>query len=149
MPLFTLVDVLIADIRVSGQGIETDGLGSFTIEDVLVPQLRPGSHTVEAQVATQGEEDAKVRKVIQIVDIITRDSEEAFEDLIENATLTRAWYLDRQTQAWSFFDPSPEFAEFNTLARVSSGQIVTIIMNAQDEFQGETLYPGSNPVAIE
>ena len=149
MPLFTLVNVFIADIRVSGQGIETDGLGSFTIEDVLVPQLRPGSHTVEAQVQTQGEEDAKVRKVIQIVDIITRDSEEAFADLIENGSLTRVWYLDRQTQAWSFFDPSPEFAEFNTLSEVSSGQIVTIIMSEQDSFQGETLYPGSNPVAIE
>ena len=149
MPLFTLVNVFIADIRLSGQGIETDGLGSFVIEDVLVPQLRPGSHTLEALVQTQGEEAAKVRKVIQIVDIITRDSEEAFEDLIENATLTRVWYLDRQTQAWSFFDPAAEFAEFNTLVRVSSGQIVTIIMNAQDEFQGETLYPGSNPVAIE
>ena len=68
---------------VSGQGVETDGLGSFTIEEVLVPQLRPGSHTVEAQVQTQGEEAAKVRKVIQIVDIITRDSEEAFADLID------------------------------------------------------------------
>ena len=149
MPLFTLVHVQIADIRVSGQGVETDGLGSFTIEDVLVPQLRPGSHTVEAMVQTQGEEDAKVRKVIQIVDIITRDSEEAFADLIESGSLTRVWQLDRQTQAWSFFDPSPEFAEFNTLSEVSSGQIVTIIMSEQDSFQGETLYPGSNPVAIE
>ena len=79
------------------------------------------------------------------MDIITRDSEEAFADLIENGSLTRAWYLDRQTQAWSFFDPSPEFAEFNTLSEVSSGQIVTIIMSEQDSFQGETLYPGSNP----
>ena len=149
MPLFTLVHIKIADITVSGQGVETDGLGSFTIEEVLVPQLRPGSHTVEAMVATQGDDDAKVRKVIRIVDIITRDSEESFEDLIDNGTLTRVWYLDRQTQAWSFFDPSAEFAEFNTLQQVSSGQIVTIIMSAQDTFQGEALYPGSNPVAIE
>ena len=149
MPLFTLVRLLIADINVSGQGVETDGLGSFTIEDVLVPQLRPGSHTVEAQVQTQGEEAAKVRKVIQIVDIITRDSEEAFSDLIENGTLTRVWHLDAATQTWSFFDPATEFADFNTLTEVSSGQIVTIIMSAQDEFQGETLYVGSNNVAIE
>ena len=149
MPLFTLVNVFIADIRVSGQGIETDGLGSFTIEDVLVPQLRPGSHTVEAQVATQGEEDAKVRKVIQIVDIITRASDEAFADLIDNGTLTRVWHLDAATQTWSFFDPAPEFADFNTLTEVSSGQIVTIIMATQDEFQGRSLYVGSNNVAME
>ena len=145
MPLFTLVRLFIADINVSGQGVETDGLGSFTIEDVLVPQLRPGSHTVEAQVQTQGEEPAKVRKVIQIVDIITRDSEEAFADLIDNDTLSRVWYLERATQEWFFYDPAPEFAPFNTLNEVSSGQIVDIIMKAQDTFQGETLYVGSKP----
>ena len=149
MPLFTLVHVNIADITVSGRGVETDGLGSFTIEEVLVPQLRPGSHTVEAEVQTQGEEPAKVRKVIQIVDIITRDSDEAFADLIDDGTLTRVWHLDAATQTWSFFDPATEFADFNTLTEVSSGQIVTIIMGAQDDFQGKTLYVGSNNVAIE
>ena len=146
MPLFTLVFIDIANIRLSGQGVETDGQGSFVIEDVLVPQLKPGSHTVEALVPTQGDDPARVREVIQIVDVVTRDSEEAFADLIENGSLTRVWNLDRQTQTWSFFDPAPEFAEFNTLSQVSSGQIVTIIMNAQDTFQGQTLYPGSNPL---
>ena len=149
MPLFTLVFIDIANIRLSGQGVETDGQGSFVIEDVLVPQLKPGSHTVEALVPTQGDDPARVREVIQIVDIVTRDSDEAFADLIENGTLTRVWNLDRQTQTWSFFDPSPEFAEFNTLTQVSSGQIVTIIMNATDTFQGQTLYPGSNPTNME
>ena len=149
MPLFTLVTLKIADISVAGKGAETDGLGSFVKEDVLVPQLRPGSHTVEATVQTQGEEPAKVRKVIQIVDIITRDSEEAFADLIDNGTLTRAWHLDAATQTWSFFDPATEFADFNTLTEVSGGQIVTIIMSAQDTFQGRALYVGSNNVAIE
>ena len=59
MPLFTLVTLHIADINVSGKGVETDSIGAFTIENVLVPQLRPGSHTVEARVQTQGEEPAK------------------------------------------------------------------------------------------
>ena len=149
MPLFTLVHLNIANINLSGQGVETDGLGSFTIGNVLIPQLKPGTHTVEAQVETQGDEPAKVREVIQIVDVVTRDSEEAFADLIENGTLTRVWHLDAQTQTWSFFDPAPEFADFNTLNQVSSGQIVTIIMSATDTFQARTLYPGSNPTNIE
>ena len=148
MPLFTLVGLHIADIRVAGQGAETDGLGSFVKEQVLVPQLKPGTHQVEATVQTQGGE-AKVRTTIEIVDIITRDSEEAFADLITNGTLTRVWHLDAATQTWSFFDPAPEFADFNTLTEVSSEQIVTIIMGSQDEFQGRTLYEGSNNVAIE
>ena len=140
MPLFTLVAIDIANIRLSEQGVETDGQGSFVIENVLVPQLKPGSHTVEALVPTQGDDPARVREVIQIVDVVTRDSTEAFADLIENGTLTRVWQLDSASQTWSFFDPSPEFAEFNTLNRVSSGQIVTIIMNATDDL------PGHNPL---
>ena len=96
-----------------------------------------------------GSTGISVSTFLEIADIITRASEEAFDDLIENGTLTRVWYLDRETQAWSFFDPSPEFAEFNTLNEVSTGQIVTIIMNAQDTFEGGTLYVGSNPVSIE
>ena len=148
MPLFTLVGLRIADISVAGKGAETNGLGSFLKEAVLVPQLKPGTHTVEATVQTQGGV-AKVRTTIEIVDIITRDSDEAFADLIDNGTLTRVWHLDAQSQTWSFFDPAPEFADFNTLTEVSSGQIVTIIMATQDEFQGKSLYVGSNNVAIE
>ena len=149
MPLFTLVHLNIANINLSGKGVETDGLGSFTIEDVLIPQLKPGTHTVEALVETQGDEPAKVREAVQIVDVVTRDSDEAFEALIENGTLSRVWYLERATQEWFFYDPAPEFAPFNTLNQVSSGQIVDIIMTAQDTFQGETLFVGSNPTAIE
>ena len=149
MPLFTLVHLNIANINLYEKGVETDGLGSFVIENVLIPQLKPGTHTVEAQVPTQGDEPAKVRKAVQIVDVVTRDSDEAFEALIENGTLSRVWYLERATQEWFFYDPAPEFAPFNTLNQVSSGQIVDIIMTAQDTFQGETLFVGSNPTAIE
>ena len=98
----------------------------------------------------QGQHRSATSTFLEIADIITRSTRtEAFGDVIENGTLTRVWYLDRQTQTWSFFDPAPEFAEFNTLNEVSTGQIVTIIMNAQDTFQGQTLYVGSNPVSIE
>ena len=149
MPLFTLVTVKIANIGVLGKGVETDGLGSFVREDVLIPQLKPGTHTIEATVQTQGDEPAKVREAVQIVDVVTRDSDEAFADLITNGTLTRAWYLEASSQTWSFFDPSPEFAEFNTLNQVSSGQIVVLIMSAADTFQGTNLSIGSNFRSIE
>ena len=144
MPLFTLVGLQIGGIGVAGKGVETDGLGSFVINNVLVPQLKAGTHALEAEVATQGTDKKEVvRAQIVISSEITRDSSEAFENLIDNGTLTRVWNLDRQTQTWSFFDPAPEFADFNTLNEVSSGQIVTIIMNAQDTFQGQTLFTDS------
>ena len=64
--------------------------------------------------------------------------------------LVRVWYLDRATQEWSFYYPDPEVAAFNTLTEVSSGQIVTIIISEGDslEFQGGTLFAGSNPVSL-
>ena len=149
MPLFTLVELKISNITVSGDGFETDGIGRFVQTGVLVPQLQPGIHTVEALVETQGDRAVSVRTSVEVADIVTRPSTEAFGDLISAGTLTRVWHLNRATQAWSFFDPSPDFSDFNTLAEVSSGQIVTIIMNASDTFQGTTLFVGSNPIAIE
>ena len=149
MPLFTLVHLKISNITVSGDGFETDGVGSFRKTNVLVPQLQPGIHTVEALVETQGDRAVSVRTSVEVADIVTRPSAEAFSDQISAGTLTRVWHLDAATQTWSFFDPAPEFADFNTLTEVSSGQIVTIIMSAPDEFQGRALYVGSNNVAIE
>ena len=151
LPLYTLVGVTIGGVGVAGSSIgelaETDGNGTWS-GTPLVPQLTPGTHTVEMTVG-KGSTGISVSTFLEIADIITRASDEAFADLIDNGTLTRVWYLDRQTQTWSFFDPAPEFADFNTLEEVSTGQIVTIIMNAQDTFQGQTLFVGSNPTAME
>ena len=154
LPLFAVVSVTIGGVGVAATDqsrvdgfIATDGTGSFT-ETVLVPQLTAGTHPVEVT-AGRGDTAIQVIKFLDVVSVITRQSEDAFADLIENGTLTRVWNLDRASQTWSFFDPAPVFADFNTLSEVTSGQIVTIIMNAQDTFQGATLFAGSNPTAME
>ena len=145
------MSVSIGNVGVAGHSVgelaESDGNGRWE-GTPLVPQLTPGTHTVEMRVGT-GSTGISVSTFLEIADIITRASEEAFEDLIDNGTLTRVWHLDAATQTWSFFDPATEFADFNTLTEVSTGQIVTIIMGTQDQFQGRTLYVGSNNVAIE
>ena len=67
--------------------------------------------------------------------------------------LERVWYLDRENQKWSFFDPAPRFAGHNTLESVpiGTGESVTIIISAGDpvEFQGLSLYQGTNPIALD
>ena len=110
---------------------------------VLVPQLELGNQTVSVRVSQT--------TITTFLEIGTATVSKAPVDVFASLgdRLVRVWYLDTTTQTWSFYDPSPEFAEFNTLTEVSSGQIVTIIMNAQDEFQGMALYTGSNPVAID
>ena len=150
MPLYTLVGLRIADISVADRGAETDGLGSFVKREVLVPQLKPGTHTVEASVATQGAEAAKVRTTIEIVDAFTTgDPADVFEPLGDR--LVRVWYLDRATQTWSFYDPDPEIAALGlNMESVNSGQNVSIIISSGEsiEFQGMTLYQGTNPIAL-
>ena len=145
------MSVSIGNVGVAGHSVgelaESDGNGQWE-GTPLVPQLTPGTHTVEMRVGT-GSTGISVSTFLEIADIITRASSEAFDDLIDNGTLTRVWYLEAASQTWSFFDPAPEFADFNTLNEVSTGQIVTIIMGTQDQFQGRSLYVGSNNVAIE
>ena len=151
LPLYTPVSVSIGNVGVAGHSVgelaESDGNGRWE-GTPLVPQLTPGTHTVEMRVGT-GSTGISVSTFLEIADIITRASEEAFDDLIDNGSLSRVWYLERATQEWFFYDPAPEFAPFNTLNEVSTGQIVDIIMTAQDTFQGKTLYVGSNPTSIE
>ena len=67
--------------------------------------------------------------------------------------LTRVWQFDNESQGWSFYDPRPEFADFNSLTEVSSGQIVTVILSEGDsvDFASTpgTLYAGTNQVVLD
>ena len=142
-------------IEIGGQNVTTlpapatDQWGSFSAT-VQVPQLSPGRYAVKAIVEdTGGDSATEFLQVVETVEVVITAPADVFGSLIDAGGMTRVWYLDAATQEWSFFDPAPEFAPFNTLTEVSSGQIVDIIMSAQDTFQGETLYVGSNPIAIE
>ena len=67
--------------------------------------------------------------------------------------LVRVWQFDNATQSWSFYDPRPEFADFNTLTEVSSGQIVTAILSEGEAITFAstpgTLYAGTNQVVLD
>ena len=111
---------------------------------VLVPQLELGNQTVSVRVS-----QTTITTFLEIGTVaVSRDPADVFAGLGDR--LVRVWYLDRATQTWSFYDPDPDVAAFNTLSQVSSGQIVTIIVGEGEsvEFQGRTLYAGSNPVSL-
>ena len=128
-------------------GPSTDGNGSFTANNVLVPQLDPGNYTVKITVG-----DDVVTKFLAIVVAVeapaSSDPADVFGGLGDR--LVRVWYLERSTQVWSFYDPDPDVAAFNTLTEVNSGQNVSIIISpgANIGFQDMTLYPGTNPIAL-
>ena len=142
-------------IEIGGQNVTTlptpatDRWGSFTAT-VQVPQLSPGRYAVKAIIEdANGDSATEFLQVVEEVIVVSTAPADVFAGLGDR--LSRVWYLDRATQEWSFYDPAPEFADFNTLDSVSSGQVVQIIVSEGDtiDFQGTTLYAGTNPIALD
>ena len=147
-PLYTAV----SDMTIDGLPVLpvptpiTNEEGAFSAS-VTVPQAELGDRTVLVDVGGTVK-TAFITIGTAVAEPVT-DPADVFADLVANGTLERVWYLDAATQDWSFYDPDPEFADFNTLMEVSSGQIVTLIMNANDTFQGNPLYQGTNQIALD
>ena len=111
---------------------------------VLVPQLELGNQTVSVRVSS-----THITTFLELGTVaVATAPADVFGGLGDR--LVRVWFLDRATQQWSFYDPDPEVAAFNTLTEVTGGQIVTIIISEGDSvgFQGGTLFAGSNPVSL-
>ena len=112
---------------------------------VLVPQLELGNQTVSVRVSS-----TTITTFLELATAtVSRAPADVFASLGDR--LVRVWYLERSTQVWSFYDPDPDVAAFNTLTQVSSGQNVSIIISsgANIGFQDKTLYPGTNPIALD
>ena len=114
---------------------------------VLVPQLELGNQTVSIEVSS-----TTITTFLQIVSVAAPSAPaDVFGSLGDR--LTRVWQFDNATQAWSFYDPRPEFADFNSLTEVSSGQIVTVILSEGDsvDFASTpgTLYAGTNQIVLD
>ena len=142
-------------IEIGGQNVTTlpapatDQWGSFSAT-VQVPQLSPGRYAVKAIVEdTGGDSATEFLQVVETVEVVSTDPADVFADLGDR--LVRVWYLDRATQDWQFYDPDPAFASFNRLTEVTSGQVVTVIISDGEpvEFQGKSLYQGTNPISLD
>ena len=150
LPLFTPVSITIGGIgaygRVVGEDQATDGTGRIQ-EVLLVPQLTSGTHTVELTVHTVGA-DVVVASFVDILDIVTRPTNEVFVDLIEAGTLTVVWSYDNASGTWASYDPAAP-AEVNDLLLVSTGDIVWVQTTADYDFQGNSYLAGWNLYALE
>ena len=150
LPLFTPVTVRIGGIAAAGRAIgeddASDGTGRYE-RVILVPQLTPGTHTVELTAHARNE-DISVARFVDIADIVTRPTDEVFEDQIMAGQLVVVWRYDNATATWASFDPNAP-AELNDLTLVSTNDIVWVEVSEGVEFQGGNLYAGWNLITLE
>ena len=113
-----------------------------------MPQLTVGTHNVELRVHTVGT-DVVVVTFVDILDIVTRPTEDVFADLIDAGTLQSVWHYDNNDQTWSsFFPDAPE--GINDLLLVSTGDIVWMQTSENvEDFQGEPYLAGWNLLSLE
>ena len=129
-------------------GLITGPDGSFTAT-VTTPELDAGAQMITAVVSG----DDPVTTMVTVMAVVSTDPADVFESLGDR--LVRVWHLDRATQKWSFYDPDPALAAFNTLTEVTSGMDVSIIITEGEpiKFQSETLYApdgdGTNPIRLD
>ena len=78
--------------------------------------------------------------------------EQLLRPLSASGVLQRVWWLDSRTQEWTFYDPDPAFAQFNTLTSVdltaNPPVVLAISVSSRQEFRGRTLYRGWNYVVM-
>ena len=149
----------ISQIEVGGQTVtpvpapSTDKWGGFSAT-VQVPQLTPGRYAVSARVGEDpGVSATEFIQVVTEVVVVPTATDEVFADLLGSGRLSRVWYLDRANQEWIFYDPRPQFVErgLNELTELPARPtVVTLIITEGEnlEFEGEVLYPGTNPIPL-
>ncbi len=145
---------ILSEVLVGGQNVlpspapETDRQGTFEFQ-VRVPLLSVGSHTVSVKDGDDNSATETFSVVAEVVQVSTAPAD-VFADLIAADRLERVWYLIGATQMWEFYDPDPELASFNNLDEITVGEAYIVIVSEGDpiEFQGRTLYAGSNNIPI-
>jgi hypothetical protein len=127
----------------------TDGTGTLSTE-IMVPSLAVGSHAISITIAST---TASANFSVTSTGISAAASD-AVGDAIGTPVgdnLVRVFAFDNATKDWSFYDPSPDLADANTLSNVSAGSVywiktledATVALNGTDR----ALYSGWNLVS--
>jgi hypothetical protein len=123
--------------------------GSKTTE-VLVPSLSLGPQTVSVTIGGITGISSVTIVATPVVPVVTnRGTGTVFADVIANAdNLVRVWRYNNANRAWAFYDPRPDFAEFNTLKETTTGDILWVKVKVKQTFQGQVLFAGWNLIAL-
>jgi hypothetical protein len=120
----TVSSIEVGDLGVlGGRTINTDDRGNFRVENVIVPGLDTGVHSVEVTVG-QGANRVTANTTFEVTESavvgVPTPVNQAIEPLGEN--LVRVFHFNNNTKQWTFFDPRPEFATASSLDQFVEGQ---------------------------
>jgi len=118
---------------------------------VEIPLLNPGTYTVIMTNADNFTATGTFKAVASKAPVVasTDNTETVFADVIaNNDSLVRVWRYSNADQSWTFFDPRPAFATANTLVKTGTGAILWVNVNAEQTFQGGTLYSGWSQIVL-
>ena len=118
---------------------------------ILVPLFNPGTYTVVMSTGANFTATGTFTVVTASSPPASTqaNTQEIFAVVIDNdANLVRVWRFNSETKDWSFYDPREDFADANTLEKTGAGDIVWVNVNVEQEFQGQTLFPGWNLIVL-
>ena len=122
-------------------------LGTATVDGVPAPEGTIVTAWIDG-VQVPGAEAAVEARAIAVSAATIRPVGKALEPL--GASLVRVWKFDPATQEWTFYDPRPAFADFNSLTQVAAGEFYWVVLsNAQTTTlngQQRSLFAGWNPL---
>ena len=76
----------------------------------------------------------------------TQKVEQLLQPLISSGVLQWVWWMNARAQEWQFYDPGPQFAEFNTLSTVNLAAnppvVLTVGVDRRTVFRGRIRHRG-------
>ena len=128
MPVYAAVD----NVKIAGRDVlpvgnfSTDASGSVTVADVLIPGLDPGTYSVQLDV-----DDTVAIGSFEVLSEGPSGLSTAVGDALAEVgdNLVVVWHFNTASKVWTFYDPRPETAEFNTLSALIDGQAYLVLVS--------------------
>ena len=119
------------------RNVNTDGAGNFTITDLLVPGLDPGTHSVKVEVST-GSNRTTSSISFEVLESGLIGAPTPMEDVYAMSdSLLRIFRFANISKTWEFNDRRDEFADANTLDDLVSGGVYWFLIDQDVELDVE------------
>ena len=134
MPIGELVDEVTIDggNRLGGTRLNTDRNGDVTIVGILVPYAEPGFYPVKIVVGTGGSKETAIVQLEILAEGTVAGVATAVGDALAEVgdNLVVVWHFNTVSKVWTFYDPRPAAAEFNTLSALTDGEAYQVLVSA-------------------